>query len=83
MLKTGVNTHLSLPSSTSPSLRVALAVSLHPIRSIIVLSLTHGSAEIEIADKQGNVYVAPDPIFHNIADHQYLPPREFIVAVYD
>jgi len=46
-------------------------------------SLTLGSAEIEIADKQGNVYVAPDLIFHYIADHQYLPPQEFIVAVCD
>jgi hypothetical protein len=40
-----------------------------------------GSAEIEVKDTGGKVYVAPDLIYHYITDHQYLPPPEFVAAV--
>jgi hypothetical protein len=44
-------------------------------------TLTLGSAEIEIKDNQGRVFVAPDLLYHYITEHHYLPPREFIEAV--
>lgn len=43
--------------------------------------LTLGSAEIEVRDVQGRIYVAPDLLYHYITEHGYLPPREFIDAV--
>lgn len=43
--------------------------------------LTLGSAEIAIRDGSGRVYVAPDLLYHYVAEHQYLPPTEFIDAV--
>lgn len=44
-------------------------------------TLTLGSAEIEIKDDQGRVFVAPDLLYHYITEHRYMPPREFIDAV--
>jgi len=40
-----------------------------------------GSAEIEIKDPSGQLYVVPDLIYHYITEHQYLPPPEFVRAV--
>lgn len=44
-------------------------------------TLTLGSAEIEVRDEWGRVYVAPDLLYHYITEHQYLPPPEFMEAV--
>lgn len=40
-----------------------------------------GSAEIEVEDDHGKIYVAPDLLYHYITGHHYLPPRQFIEAV--
>lgn len=45
-------------------------------------TLTLGSAEIEVEGIAGRVYAAPDLIHHYITEHRYLPPQEFIDAVY-
>lgn len=39
-----------------------------------------GSAEIRVV-YQGNIYAAPDLIYHYVIEHQYRPPDEFIEAV--
>jgi hypothetical protein len=44
-------------------------------------TLMLGSAEIEIKDDRGRVFVAPDLLYHYIVAHDYLPPREFVNAV--
>jgi hypothetical protein len=44
-------------------------------------TLILGSAEIEVKDEQGRVFVAPDLLYHYITEHHYLPPKEFIEAV--
>jgi hypothetical protein len=43
--------------------------------------LTLGSAEVAVRDGNGRIYVAPDLLYHYVAEHQYLPPTEFIDAV--
>jgi hypothetical protein len=40
----------------------------------------HGSAEIRVAGKD-RVYAAPEMVYHYVAEHNYLPPEEFIRAV--
>ncbi len=44
-------------------------------------TITLGSAEIEIKDGKGCIFVAPDLLYHYITEHKYLPPQEFIEAV--
>jgi len=36
------------------------------------------SGEVILEFKNGHSYIMPDMILHYIADHKYLPPREFI-----
>jgi hypothetical protein len=43
--------------------------------------LVVGSAEIEITDDQGRVFVARDLLLHYVAAHHYPPPKEFIETV--
>lgn len=40
-----------------------------------------GSAEVRVIDSGGQVLIAPDLVYHYVADHHYLPPKEFIEAV--
>ncbi|MBM4073696.1 MAG: hypothetical protein FJ271_32960 [Planctomycetes bacterium] len=40
-----------------------------------------GFGEIRVRHQGGKVFAAPTLIYHYVADHQYLPPREFIEAV--
>ena len=40
-----------------------------------------GSREILVHNGKGIVYVAPNMICHYVAEHNYLPPQEFIHAV--
>jgi len=40
-----------------------------------------GSAEIRVFSKAGDVYAAPNLIYHYVDVHHYLPPAEFIEAV--
>lgn len=40
-----------------------------------------GTAEIRVFGADGQIYAAPDMLVHYIADHGYLPPREFLDAV--
>jgi hypothetical protein len=42
-----------------------------------------GSAEIRVEGRSGIVYCAPNLILHYVADHQYLPPPEFLAALTD
>lgn len=44
-------------------------------------SLVLGSAEIRVRGKDGEVYAAPDLIYHYVAEHHYKPPQEFIDAL--
>ena len=41
-----------------------------------------GSAEIHV-ESPSKVYVAPDLVYHYVADCRYLPPDEFVQAVMD
>jgi hypothetical protein len=45
-------------------------------------TLLLGSSEIRVHGESGILYAAPDLIYHYIRDHNYLPPDEFISAVY-
>lgn len=45
------------------------------------IEIVVGSAEIYIVDKQENIFIVPDMIYHYIDTHRYLPPQEFINAV--
>ena len=40
-----------------------------------------GSAEIDVHDKTGTTYSAPDLLYHYILEHDYAPPEKFIRAV--
>ncbi len=40
-----------------------------------------GSGEIRVLGSAGDVFAAPNLIFHYICDHQYQPPQEFRQAV--
>lgn len=40
-----------------------------------------GNGQIRVPDDNGIWYAAPTLIYHYVADHQYLPPAEFIEAV--
>jgi hypothetical protein len=44
-------------------------------------SLILGSAEIRVFSLAGDVYAAPNLIYHYILDHHYRPPPEFTDAV--
>lgn len=40
-----------------------------------------GHAEIRVFGDAGEVYAAPDMLFHYVACHGYLPPAEFVRAL--
>jgi hypothetical protein len=40
-----------------------------------------GNGEVRVRSAAGVTYAAPALIWHYVADHEYLPPREFIDAV--
>lgn len=40
-----------------------------------------GTAEIRVIGKSGKIYCAPNLIYHYVAHHKYVPPKEFIEAV--
>jgi hypothetical protein len=40
-----------------------------------------GSAEIRVISDQGQLYAAPNLIFHYVVSHNYSPPLEFVRAV--
>src|SRR5262249_42604519 len=40
-----------------------------------------GSAEIRVVSDQGQLYAAPNLIYHYVASHNYAPPSEFVRAV--
>ena len=42
---------------------------------------TTGNGEIRVVDVMGTTYVAPVLILHYVAEHGYLPPKEFVDAV--
>jgi len=42
-----------------------------------------GSAEIRVQGIDGAVYAAPNLIYHYMANHNYLPPEEFLGAIRD
>jgi len=42
-----------------------------------------GNAEIWIPDGAGGIFAAPNLIVHYIETHNYLPPSEFIEAVFN
>ena len=44
-------------------------------------TLRRGSGEVRVSSASGVVYAAPTLVWHYVAEHQYLPPREFINAV--
>ena len=39
-----------------------------------------GAAEIEVVGSDGEVFVAPDLIFHYVTEHRYAPPEPFVRA---
>lgn len=41
-----------------------------------------GSGEIRVIGTNGSVYVAPVSIIHYVEAHDYLPPKDFIDAVF-
>lgn len=42
-----------------------------------------GDSELVVFNKSGDAFVAPNLIVHYIKEHSYLPPREFIEALYE
>jgi hypothetical protein len=40
-----------------------------------------GNGEVRVRVASGVIYAAPALIWHYVAEHQYLPPQEFIDAV--
>ena len=40
-----------------------------------------GSAEIRVVSDEGQLYAAPNLIYHYVASHNYAPPSEFVRAV--
>lgn len=40
-----------------------------------------GSAEIRVTGEHGEIYAAPDLIYHYVADHHYKAPDAFVCAV--
>jgi len=40
-----------------------------------------GSAEIRVISGQGQLYAAPNLIYHYVVSHNYSPPPEFVLAV--
>jgi len=40
-----------------------------------------GSAEIRVLSKTGEIYAAPNLIYHYVSVHRYAPPRAFVEAV--
>ncbi len=40
-----------------------------------------GSAEVHVMGRDGQVYAAPDLIYHYVVAHHYCPPEEFIQGV--
>ena len=47
------------------------------------VSMHLGSAEIRVQGIDGAVYAAPNLIYHYMANHNYLPPEEFLGAIRD
>lgn len=45
-------------------------------------SCPSGNGEIRVKGKNGIIYVAPTLITHYIEEHNYLPPEEFLNAIY-
>jgi hypothetical protein len=43
--------------------------------------LLFGSAEIRVFSKMGDIYAAPDVIYHYVSVHNYCPPEEFVSAL--
>jgi len=41
-----------------------------------------GTAEVRVFAPNDIVYAAPNLVYHYITEHQYLPPREFIDALF-
>jgi hypothetical protein len=42
-----------------------------------------GDADLRVRGRDGTIYAAPSLIAHYIAEHNYAPPDEFLVAVRD
>jgi hypothetical protein len=40
-----------------------------------------GSAEIRVLSRTGDIYAAPNLIYHYVSVHHYAPPKEFVEAV--
>lgn len=40
-----------------------------------------GSAEVRVIDGDGRWLIAPNMVYHYVADHDYLPPKGFIEGV--
>ena len=40
-----------------------------------------GSAEIRVLSEQGQIFAAPNLIYHYVVDHNYAPPQEFVRAI--
>src|SRR5215470_17912081 len=40
-----------------------------------------GSAEIRVFSEKGDIYAAPNLIYHYVSIHHYRPPEEFIAAL--
>ncbi|MEJ7786715.1 MAG: hypothetical protein WKF96_18085 [Solirubrobacteraceae bacterium] len=60
------------PYPTGPS-QVRMQCGLRPVR------LRNG--EIRVTGEDGTVYAAPTMIAHYVAEHDYLPPQEFVDAL--
>ena len=43
--------------------------------------IVEGNGQIRVEGKSGLWYVAPTMVHHYVTHHEYLPPREFVVAV--
>ncbi|WP_456154800.1 DUF7919 family protein [Wenjunlia vitaminophila] len=40
-----------------------------------------GSAEVRVIDGDGRWLIAPNMVYHYVAEHRYLPPGEFVEGV--
>ena len=47
------------------------------------LKVLLGSAEIRVFSKSGDVYAAPNLIYHYVSCHRYQPPAPFVAALHE
>jgi hypothetical protein len=45
------------------------------------MQLRLGSAEIRVSTEAGEIFTAPDLIYHYVSEHHYQPPLPFVIAV--